>query len=186
MIAMRKKTGWESYAQEPASFMQEVLNIKLSPRSKARCLSIIAGDDRRVGMVWEGMDSDEDIATFTAGLVIWRAATQGCNSIIVGGRPSIATGWHQHVCLVLNHAATEIKRDFLVAGRHGLRCVNGAWVMRYDGPLHEDYWESTDAAPEADIILGDFEWIDKDMIDEALDDAEHSDAMSLVIVNGDD
>ena len=185
MIEMRKKTGWESYAGSPASFMQEVLKLKLSPSSKARLMKLIRSDERRLGFVWKGKDS-EDIATITAGIAIWRAVTQGRNSILVGGRPSIAQGWHHHVCLILNSAVSEIKRDIMVTGRTGLRVVNGAWIMRYDGPLHEDYWESVDAAPEADVILGDFEWANKDAIDEALDDADQCEALSTVIVNGDD
>ena len=167
--------------------MQEVLQMVLAPRSKARLMKLIcAEDERRIGLVWDGKDGEEDIATLTVGIAIWRAVTQGCNSILVGGRPSIAEGWHQHTCLVLNHAVAEIKRDFMVTGRTGIRCVNGAWVLRYDGPMHEDYWESTDAAPEADMIFGDFEWTNREVIEEALDDADESDALSVVIVNGDD
>lgn len=183
---MRQKTGWESYSQEPATFMQEVLQMHVAPRSKARLMKLMATDERRIGLVWKGHDADEDIATLTVGIAIWRAATQGRSSILIGGRPSIAEGWHQHACLVLNDAANEIKRDFLVIGREGLRCVNGAWLLRYDGPMKDDYWTSYDVAPKADIIFGDLEWANRDTIDEALDDADRSDAITIMITNTDD
>lgn len=186
MIQMRPTTGWESYSSEPASFMKEVLNLTLAPRSKARLMMLIRSDDRRMGFIYRGIEDIEDVATLVCAVALWRAATQRRHSILVGGRPSIIKGWHTHLCLILSQAASEIKRDFIIAGRNGLRCVNGTWVMRYDGPLLENYWDSVDDAPGADVIFGDLDWVDRDAIDEALDDSLEADTLCTMIVHAHD
>jgi hypothetical protein len=162
--------------------MLEVLRLKLSPRTKARCLKILAGD-RRVGMVFTG-DHGEDVATFAVALAIWRALTQGKHSVLVGGRPSIAAGWHAHAELVLGRACREVQRDVLVLSPLGLRAINGAWILRFDGPMHESFLESLDAAPRADVLFGDFEWTDRATVDEAIFSAEDAGALSILVVNG--
>jgi hypothetical protein len=161
------------------------LRVKLGPRSKALLKRAQAGD-KEIGIVWH-KDEEEDMAIFPICLLIWRAMTQHKHSVVVGGRRTIAAGWVNHAMGVLRDACSEISRDVLFVKENrsfGLCTSTGVWILRFDGPLHEDYWESMDVTQGADVLFGDFNWIDRAIFNDALGDARLGGHLAIIVTAG--
>lgn len=177
---MQRTTGWESYAADPERFLNQVMKAQLGPRAKSKIWDLSVYNTRRLGMTI-AQDEKEDLGTFAVALLLWRAVTQGCDSVIVGGRRKLARAWQEHAERLLRAGPQALRDNFRKdkQGR-GLRCTNGAWVLLYDGPFEDDYAKSMETTTEPDIILGDFEYIDRPIYDDAVKRAKQSDDAWIV------
>lgn len=193
MTVRHRQTGYELYAKLPEEFFSAILLLPLTEKRRRVLRAIASGHQTRLGLTWaDTEDSDEiDVATFAAGVALWRAAACGRTTILWGGRRSIAWEWIMLAAEVVSKAQPEFRSDFRVEMMTGrgreptppwrLQMPNGAAALRYDGALPEDISRGVDEhGGRADVLIGDFGWASSEHIAEALRVVECDALVSLV------
>jgi hypothetical protein len=189
MMVCRKNTGWEHLKDSPVRFFEEILQLQLTEMHKAWIDAI--GDDRRdrIGLVWDPNSVGvADEATIAVGLALWAASCRHRPTLLWGGRRSVANAWLDHAVVILTNAKPEFRHGYRLVRDDsdkpmGIQMPNGAWTLRFDGALASDPIEAAEAlGNKANVLIGDFSWVDRDSLEDALDYAEEHAALVTIVV----
>lgn len=194
MMVLRRKSGWEYLCDDPVRFFSEVLQLQLEPHHKAMLAAIGDGRRSKLGMVFhKNKEHTADEATIAVGLAFWAAACRHRPTLIWGGRRTTASAWMDHAVMVLQAARAEFRFDFKLIrpsdweNPWGILMPNGSWALRYDGPLPADQIQATrNLGCRANILIGDFKWVDRESMSDAVRYTEVHDALLTVVIGTED
>lgn len=190
MMVQRKNTGWEGLRDSPELFFTKILNIMLTSAQLDTLKAVSHGDNLRVGLVCD-LDTKPiiDEARFAVGVALWRAATWHRPTIIWTGRRRVAGAWIGLMLDVLTKASPEFRTDFLARRPAdtslpwGVLMPTGCWALRYAGAFTEDAIQTANAlGNRADVLLGDFDWVDELAVKAALEYANEFDALVTLVI----
>lgn len=193
MMVIRRRTGWEQYANRPVQFFEEVLQYQITSYHKAWLNAIADGRRTKLGLLWNTESTGfMDEATLACGICLWRAMTQHKATILWGGRRSIANAWLDHLVLILQASRPDFRHDFRLIressmhGLCGLLTPSGTWVLRYDGGLPGDAQRGLHAVGScADVLIGDFSWVDKSEVKLAINYTNETKSLLTVVIGQD-
>lgn len=198
-MVLRKKTGWEHYANHLVEFIGEVLLLQINPRHLRLLESIADGTTSHIGLVWNhhAVHEDDivgaaDEAALAVAIALWNAACWARPTLLWTGRRSVAAAWIDHAIIILSNAVGAFKHDFklmkdpMCIKPWGLLMPNGAWALRFDGVHRENpLLAAQSLGNKVDVLIGDFEWTDRAALDDAIDYVNANEAMMTVVVGVD-
>jgi hypothetical protein len=133
-------------------------------REQAHYLLRVQNRNQRLGMSWEdGLQMGEVIYT----CMLWRALCHAQPSICVVGRRSVGYAWVQFTTLWIGRANELFRNYFQVAGT-GLfiQASNGVHICQVVGPWLSELTGYTPG--KVDVLLGDFEWTEPKVHEQAM------------------
>ena len=187
-MVQRKSTGWEYLAYNPVAFFEDVLLLQVSNEHKAWMNAVADGSRDRLGLVWRPTSGDfeADEASIACGMVLWAAACHHRPTLLWGGRRHVARAWVDHTATILRYSTQEFRNGYtlLIDDDKPIGLVSsGSWVLRFDGGFREDPINGAHALGyRANVLIGDFSWTDREIIDDALDYADGHDALATLMV----
>lgn len=174
MMVFGKSTGWECFERAPARFFRDVLGLPSTDDHLEMMRCVAAGASPRIGTVVDQVDNFIDLQ-FIMGMILWRSLSQQRPTIIWGGRRARALAWIEAIHSQVHKSVPELFRNVrLIYDSErfdipwGLTHSTNHWLVRYDGPFEDDVLRAAQAHPNADILICDFSWTDRKLIDQAL------------------